>query len=144
MGYQNIASMIQAGQVSVAQTTTTILRVQEELKVQSSSLFPMLVSPTEMTMNSTLHLNSSNATPCVFNNTTGANANIAFRYRSNFWNAGMDGGNFRIQSNWLLSHSIPAGANLASTVAVQINQDAKTSFANDVNVWGNLNTYQKS
>ena len=38
--------------------------------------------------------------------------------------------------------SIPAGANMASTVAVQINQDAKTSFANDVNVWGNLNTYQ--
>ena len=31
---------------------------------------------------------------------------------------------------------------MASTVAVQINQDAKTSFANDVNIWGNLNTYQ--
>ena len=31
---------------------------------------------------------------------------------------------------------------MASTVAVQINQDAKTSFANDVNVFGNLNTYR--
>ena len=31
---------------------------------------------------------------------------------------------------------------MASTVAVQISQDAKASFANDVNVWGDLNTYQ--
>ena len=52
----------------------------------------------------------------------------------------MDGGNFLIKSNWLLSHSIPAG--LPSTVVMQINQDAKTSFANDVNVFGNLNTDQ--
>jgi hypothetical protein len=121
------------------------LRIQEQLKIQESSDTPsvyMLVSPNRITMNSTLHINSSTATPCVLNNTTGANANIDFRYLSNFWNVGMDGGNFRIKSNWLLSHSIPAGANMASTVAVQINQDAKTSFANDVNVFGNLNTYQ--
>ena len=139
--------MIREGTGSVQQTTTTILRIKEQLKMQSSTEnpdIPMLVSPTRITMNSTLHVNSSAATPCVLSNTTGANANIDFRYLTNFWNAGMDGGNFRIKSNWLLSHSIPAGANMASTVAVQINQDAKTSFANDVIVWGNLNTYQYS
>ena len=102
----------------------------------------MLVSPNKITMNSTLHVPSSAATPCVFSKTTGANANIDFRHLSNFWNAGMEGGNLRIKSNWLLPHSIPAGANMASTVAVQINQDAKASFANDVNVCGNLATYQ--
>ena len=121
------------------------MRINEQVKIQESSDNPtvhMRVSPNKITMNSTLHINSSAATPCILNNNTGANPNIDFRYLTNFWNVGMDGGNFRIKSTWLSSHAIPAGANMASTVAVQINQDAKTSFAHDVNIWGNLNTYQ--
>ena len=98
----------------------------------------MLVSPNRITMNSTLHINSSNATPCVLNNPSGASANIDFRYLSNFWNVGMDGGNFRIKSSWLLNHPIPAGINMASTVAMQINQDAYVNFAGHMNLWGTL------
>ena len=147
---QTLGQMRQRGNVVIdgilqQETWNTTININRQLIIKTpdaSPIFPMLVSPTEITMNSTLHVNSSNATPCVFNSTTGANAHIAFRYLSNFSNVGMDGGNFRIKSNWLLSHSIPAGANTASTVAVQIKQDAKTSFANGVNVWGNLNTYQ--
>jgi hypothetical protein len=47
--------------------------------------------------------------------------------------AGRDGANGRTKSSWLLPQSILAGANMALTVAVQINQRRKTSFANDVN-----------
>jgi hypothetical protein len=41
-------SMVQSGIGSVAETTTTILKIKEQLKVQSSTLFPMLVSPTQI------------------------------------------------------------------------------------------------
>ena len=139
--YDYMIDMIREGAGSVQQTVTTVLRINEQLKIQESSATPsvyMLVSPNRITMNSTLDINSSNATPCVSNNPTGASANIDFRYLTNFWNVGMDGGNFRIKSNWLLSHSIPAGANMASTVAMQINQDGYVNFAGHMNLWGTL------
>ena len=50
----------------------------------------------------------------------------------------MEGGNFLIKSNFLPLYTIPAGSNMPSTVAVQINQDAFAIFAGHMNLWGTL------
>ena len=50
----------------------------------------------------------------------------------------MEGGNFFIKSNFLPLYTIPAGSNMPSTVAVQINQDAFANFAGHMNLWGTL------
>ena len=98
----------------------------------------MLVSQTQITMNSSLNINSSNNPACVINNPTVANSNISFRNGANFWTTGMEGGNFLIKSNFLPSYTIPAGSNMPSMVAVQINQDAFANFAGHMNLWGTL------
>ena len=41
-------------------------------------------------------------------------------------------------SNVLPLYTIPAGLNMPPTVAVQINQDAFTNFAGNMNLWGTL------
>ena len=63
--------MIQSGNGSVSETTATILKIKEQLKVQSSTLFPMLVSPMQITMNSTLNINSTTSPSCVIKSTAG-------------------------------------------------------------------------
>ena len=72
--FSEVRDMIQSGNGSVAETTTTILKIKEQLKVKSSTLFTMLVSPTEITMNSTLNINSSTNPSCIINNPTVANS----------------------------------------------------------------------
>jgi hypothetical protein len=91
---QTLGQMIQRGNVVIngilqQETWNTTININRQLIVKTSDvspIFPMLVSPTQITMNSTLHINSSAGTPCILNNTVGANANIDFRYLSNFWN----------------------------------------------------------
>ena len=63
--FSEIQDMVQSGGGSVAETTTTIIKIKEQLKVQSSTLFPMLVSPTQITMNSSLNINPSTSPVCV-------------------------------------------------------------------------------
>ena len=99
---QTLGQMIQRGNVVIGgilqqETWNTTININCQLIARTSDISPMflmLVSPTQITMNSTLYIDSSAATPCVLSNTTGANANIDFRYLTNVWNAGMDGGNF--------------------------------------------------
>jgi hypothetical protein len=50
---QKFLDMVQSGNGSVAETTyNELLKIKEQLKVQSSTLFPMLVSRHRLTMNS--------------------------------------------------------------------------------------------
>ena len=91
-------------------------------------------------MNSSLHINSSATTPCIINNPTVGTADVSFRNGATYWNAGMEGENVMIKSRFLLSpsYTIPAGSNMPSTVAVQINQDAYANFAGHMNLWGTI------
>ena len=101
---QTLGQIIQRGNVVIdgilqQETWNSTININRQLIVKTSDIspiFPMLVSPTQITMNSTLHINSSAGTPCILNNNAGANANIDFRYLTNSWSVGMDGGNFRI------------------------------------------------
>ena len=43
--FSEIQDMVQSGGGSVAETTTTIIKIEEQLNIRSSTLFPMLVSP---------------------------------------------------------------------------------------------------
>ena len=99
----------------------------------------MLVAPTQITMNSTLYVNSVATASCVLSNGTASSENIAFRRLQNFWSAGMEGGNFRIKSSWnSLYSNVPAGTNMSPMVAVQINQDAFVNMAGHRRLWGTL------
>ena len=50
----------------------------------------------------------------------------------------MEGGNFRIKSNWLQFDGVPAGASMSPMTADQINQDAYVDIAGNVNLWGTI------
>ena len=72
--------MLQEGPVlidGVLQTSVnTTINMNHQLVVKSSTFFPMLVSPTQITMNSSLNINSTTDPACVINNPTVANSNI--------------------------------------------------------------------
>ena len=108
--FAEVGDMVQSGIGSIPQTTCTIIKMKEELEVQSSTLFPMLVSPTQITMNSSININSSNNPVCVINNPTVPNSNISFRHGANFWTTGMRSGNFVIASNYITTNR--AGGNI--------------------------------
>ena len=98
-----LQSMLQEGPVligGVLQTSVdTTINMNHQLIVRSSTLFPMLVSPTKITMNKSLNINSTASPSCVVNNPTAANADVSFRNGSNFWTTGMRGGNYVIAYN---------------------------------------------
>jgi hypothetical protein len=87
------------------------LRIQEQLKIQESSDTPsvyMLVSPNRITMNSTLHINSTTTPSLVINSTVSgaggtlrinnfANNNSSIGFYNNldkYWTTGMRSGKF--------------------------------------------------
>ena len=94
----------------------------------------MLVSPTQITMNSSLNINSTTDPACVINNPTVANSNISFRNGANFWTTGMRSGNFVIASNYITTNR--AGGNIQNDVAIQINQNGFLNIPHDMNLWG--------
>ena len=100
--------------------------------VNSQLRIPLSVRPTHTVVESTTNPSF------IINNPTVANSNISFQNGTNYWTTGMEGGNFFIKSNFLPLYTIPAGSNLPSTVAVQINQDAFANFAGHMNIWGDV------
>jgi hypothetical protein len=126
------------------------LKIKEQLKVQSSTLFPMLVSPTQITMNSTLNINSTTSPSCVIKSTAGGgggtlridngvhnNASIGFYNNQNkYWTAGMRSGNFVIASDYITTNR--SGGDIQNDVAMQVNQDGFINLPNDMNLWGDI------
>ena len=149
-----LQSMLQEGPVligGVLQTSVnTTINMNHQLVVRSSTLFPMRVSPAQITMNSSLNINSTTNPSCVIKSSAGGgggtlridngvhnNASIGFYNNQNkYWTAGMRSGNFVIASDYITTNR--SGGAIQNDAAMQVNQDGFVNLPNDMNLWGDI------